>query len=46
MIITTIKVRSTSKEDGNTVCRRVDSALFNADTEESIEWEITEEEDA
>lgn len=46
MIITTIKVRSSSQEDARTVWRRVDGALFNTDTEESIEWEISEEEDA
>lgn len=44
VITTTIKVRSTSQEDANTVWRRVDNALFNADTEEMIEWEISEEE--
>lgn len=44
MIITTITVRSSSKEDANVVWRQVDNALFNADTHDMLEWKITEEE--
>lgn len=44
MIITTIKVRSTSQDDARVAWRQVDNALFNAETDGMLEWEITEEE--
>ncbi|MFD1270648.1 hypothetical protein ACFQ3Y_24875 [Paenibacillus motobuensis] len=46
MITTTITVRTTTQDDANTVWRVVDDALFNADTFDMLEWEMTEEEAA